>query len=57
MYTRLYILKKIDNDADYYQTLDFIEEYFDAPIDTPEGDKIEDLIKMAEDYEKIILAY
>lgn len=45
-------LKPIKTEADYEQALLEIESLFDAPLGTPEGDKLEILVTLVEVYEE-----
>ncbi|MCC5896538.1 MAG: transcriptional regulator [Phormidium sp. BM_Day4_Bin.17] len=49
-------LKPIKTEADYEQALLEIESLFDAPLGTPEGDKLEILVTLVEVYEEKIEA-
>jgi len=44
-------IKVIKNEDDYQKTLERLEEIFDAPIDSPEGDEAEILSILIEKYE------
>jgi HTH-type transcriptional regulator/antitoxin HigA len=44
-------LKPIKNESDYQNALQRLEEIFDAPVDTKEGDEAEILSLMIENYE------
>ena len=44
-------IKVIKNEVDYQQALERLEEIFDAPIDSPEGDEAEILSILIEKYE------
>ena len=44
-------LKPIKNESDYQNALERLEEIFDAPVDTKEGDEAEILSLMIENYE------
>lgn len=44
-------LRPIKSDADYRTALKRVEEIFEAKIDTPEGDELEILGLMVDDYE------
>ena len=46
-------LRPIKTDADYHQALDRLEEIFDAPAETPEGEEAEILSLLIENYENI----
>ena len=45
-------IKPIKNEVDYQATLKEIELLFDAPPDTPEGDRLEVLTTLVESYEE-----
>ncbi len=45
-------IKVIKTEKDYYNTLKRLEEIFDAPIDSPQGDEAELLIILIEKYEE-----
>ena len=44
--------RPIKNETDYQNTLERLENVFDAPIGTPESDEADILAIMVEDYEK-----
>ncbi len=44
-------IKVIKTEEDYQQALERLEEIFDAPVDTPEGDEAEILSILIEKYE------
>ena len=44
-------IKPIKSEKDYYQVLERLEQIFDAPIDSPEGDEAEILSLLIENYE------
>ena len=44
-------IKLIRNDDDYQNTLKEIESLWESPINTPEGDRLELLITMIEEYD------
>ncbi len=44
-------VKPIKSDKDYYDLLERLEEVFDAPADTPEGDEAEIITMLIENYE------
>ena len=46
-------LRMIKNDQDYQKTLKRIEELFDSKSNTPQGDELEILSFLVEDYENI----
>ena len=46
-------LRPIKTDADYHQALDRLEDIFDAPVETPEGEEAEVLSLLIENYEEI----
>lgn len=45
-------LKPIKNEVDYRQALAQIEQLFEAELNTPEGDQLEILTTLVEDYEE-----
>jgi HTH-type transcriptional regulator/antitoxin HigA len=45
-------LKPIKTEADYYQALQQIEQLFDAELNTPEGNQLEILTTLVENYEE-----
>lgn len=45
-------IRPIKNDADYQAMLEEIERLFDAVPDTPDGDRLEVLVTLAEAYEE-----
>ena len=45
-------IKIIKTEADYQQSLKRLEEIFDSPVDTPEGDEAELLCILIEKYEE-----
>jgi HTH-type transcriptional regulator/antitoxin HigA len=45
-------LKPIKTEADYRQALAQIEQLFEAELNTPEGDQLEILTALVEDYEE-----
>ena len=45
-------LKPIKTESDYRQALTEVERLFDAPLNTPEGERIEVLTTLIEEYEE-----
>ncbi|MGK5092399.1 hypothetical protein WDW89_10365 [Deltaproteobacteria bacterium TL4] len=45
-------IEPIKTEADYDKTLARIEKLMDAEADTPEGDELDVLVTLVEDYEK-----
>jgi HTH-type transcriptional regulator/antitoxin HigA len=45
-------IRLIKSDQDYDNALERLEEVFDAPVDTPEGDEAEMLSLLIENYER-----
>ncbi len=45
-------LKPIKTEADYRQALAAVEQLFDAPLNTPEGDRLEILTTLIDAYEE-----
>ena len=45
-------LKPIKTEADYHQALQQIEQLFDVELNTPEGNQLEILTTLVEDYEE-----
>jgi HTH-type transcriptional regulator/antitoxin HigA len=46
-------IKLIKNEQDYQQALNRLEVIFDAPLNTPEGDEVEILGVLIDNYEKV----
>lgn len=44
-------IDSIKTEAEYHQALAEIEKFFDAKLNTPEGDKLEHLVNLVEAYE------
>jgi len=44
-------MEKIKNNKDYQKTLELINNLWDAKINTPEGDKLNNLVTLIENYE------
>ena len=45
-------LKTIKTEPDYRQALTEVEQLFDAPLNTPEGERLERLTTLIEAYEE-----